>query len=193
MENHVLLARHRAHKGATSVLLTSTMTQESISLRELFNAEESALLRYAYGIVGQRETAEDLVQEAFLRLHEHWSEVTSPKAWMYRSIRNLALNYLRDHRRETPMDDKAEWQSETPQADEELGKMEAVGALRMLMAEMQEQDQQLIAMKYKRQLSYEDISKQTGLSVSNVGYKLHHLLKGLADSLRRLGVDSVEG
>jgi RNA polymerase sigma factor (sigma-70 family) len=193
MENHVLLARHRAHKGATSVLLTSTMTQESISLRELFNAEESALLRYAYGIVGQRETAEDLVQEAFLRLHEHWSEVTSPKAWIYRSIRNLALNYLRDHRRETPMDDKAEWQSETPQADEELGKMEAVGALRMLMAEMQEQDQQLIAMKYKRQLSYEDISKQTGLSVSNVGYKLHHLLKGLADSLRRLGVESVEG
>jgi RNA polymerase sigma-70 factor (ECF subfamily) len=169
------------------------MTQESISLRELFNAEESALLRYAYGIVGQRETAEDLVQEAFLRLHEHWSEVTSPKAWIYRSIRNLALNYLRDHRRETPMDDKAEWQSETPQADEELGKMEAVGALRMLMAEMQEQDQQLIAMKYKRQLSYEDISKQTGLSVSNVGYKLHHLLKGLADSLRRLGVESVEG
>jgi RNA polymerase sigma-70 factor (ECF subfamily) len=71
--------------------------------------------------------------------------------------------------------------------------MEAVGALRMLMAEMQEQDQQLIAMKYKRQLSYEDISKQTGLSVSNVGYKLHHLLKGLADSLRRLGVESVEG
>ena len=193
MENHVLLARHRAHKGATSVLLTSTMTQESISLRELFNAEESALLRYAYGIVGQRETAEDLVQEAFLRLHEHWSEVTSPKAWIYRSIRNLALNYLRDHRRETPMDDKAEWQSETPQADEELGKMEAVGALRMLMAEMQEQDQQLISMKYKRQLSYEDISKQTGISVSNVGYKLHHLLKGLADSLRRLGVDSVEG
>jgi RNA polymerase sigma-70 factor (ECF subfamily) len=193
MENHVLLARHRAHKGATSVLLTSTMTQDSISLRELFNAEESALLRYAYGIVGQRETAEDLVQEAFLRLHEHWSEVTSPKAWIYRSIRNLALNYLRDHRRETPMDDKAEWQSETPQADEELGKMEAVGALRMLMAEMQEQDQQLIAMKYKRQLSYEDISKQTGLSVSNVGYKLHHLLKGLADSLRRLGVESVEG
>jgi RNA polymerase sigma-70 factor (ECF subfamily) len=63
----------------------------------------------------------------------------------------------------------------------------------MLMAEMQEQDQQLIAMKYKRQLSYEDISKQTGLSVSNVGYKLHHLLKGLADSLRRLGVESVEG
>ena len=193
MENHVLLARHRAHKGATSVLLTSTMTQESISLRELFNAEESALLRYAYGIVGQRETAEDLVQEAFLRLHEHWSEVTSPKAWIYRSIRNLALNYLRDHRRETPMDDKAEWQSETPQADEELGKMEAVGALRMLMAEMQEQDQQLISMKYKRQLSYEDISKQTGISVSNVGYKLHHLLKGLADSLRRLGVESVEG
>jgi RNA polymerase sigma-70 factor (ECF subfamily) len=51
----------------------------------------------------------------------------------------------------------------------------------------------LIQLKYHGSLSYDDISKRTGLSVSNVGYKLHHLLKGLADSLRRMGVESVEG
>lgn len=169
------------------------MTEERPSLRTLFDSEESALFRFAYGIVGQREAAEDLVQEAFLRLHEHWQEVENPCAWLYRSIRNMALNHLRDHRRETAMDEGSDWASDSPTAVELLGRHEAVGVLRLLMAEMPPQDQQLIAWKYSGSLSYEEISKRSGLSVSNVGYKLHHLLKGLADAMRRMGVESREG
>lgn len=169
------------------------MTEDRPSLRALFDSEESALLRFAHGIVGQRETAEDLVQEAFLRLHEHWLEVENPRAWLYRSIRNMALNHLRDHRRETAMEEGSEWASESPTAAEVLGRSEAIGVLRMLMAEMPQQDQQLILWKYTGSLSYDEISKRSGLTVSNVGYKLHHLLKGLADSMRRMGVESKEG
>lgn len=169
------------------------MTEDRPSLRTLFDSEESALLRFAHGIVGQRETAEDLVQEAFLQLHEHWQEVENPRAWLYRSIRNMALNHLRDHRRETAMEEGSEWASETPTAVEVLGRSEAIGVLRMLMAEMPQQDQQLILWKYTGSLSYDEISKRTGLTVSNVGYKLHHLLKGLADAMRRMGVESKEG
>jgi RNA polymerase sigma-70 factor (ECF subfamily) len=169
------------------------MTENKPSIRDIFDSEESALLRFAYGICGQRETAEDIVQEAFLRLHEHWDEVQNPLAWLYRSIRNLALNHIRDHRKESPMQDGEEWQSESPMASEVLGKMEAVGVLRMLMADMHDEDRNIIDLKYHRQMSYEDISKRTGLTVSNVGYKLHHLLKNLADSLRRMGVEGAEG
>jgi len=63
----------------------------------------------------------------------------------------------------------------------------------MLMAEMSPQDQQLILWKYNGSLSYDEISKRTGLTVSNVGYKLHHLLKNLADAMRRMGVETKEG
>ncbi|MFY7817712.1 MAG: RNA polymerase sigma factor [Akkermansiaceae bacterium] len=166
---------------------------EKPSLRGVFDAEESALLRFAFGVVAHRETAEDLVQEAFLRLHEHWNEVENPRAWLYRSIRNMALNHLRDHKRETAMEEGREWASESLTADEVLGRHEAVGVLRMLMAELPAQDQQLILWKYSGSLSYEEISKRSGLSVSNVGYKLHHLLKGLADAMRRMGVESRQG
>ena len=181
-------------RSAAEVLRSSdTMTENKPSIRDIFDSEESALLRFAYGICGQRETAEDIVQEAFLRLHEHWDEVQNPLAWLYRSIRNLALNHIRDHRKESPMQEGEEWQSESPMASEVLGKMEAVGVLRMLMADMHDEDRNIIDLKYQRQMSYEDISKRTGLTVSNVGYKLHHLLKNLADSLRRMGVEGAEG
>ncbi len=163
------------------------------SLRQVFESEESALLRYAHGLVGQRETAQDLVQEAFFKLHRHWDEVTHPRAWLFRAIRNLALNHLRDHRRESPIDSSHEWQSDAPNPEQALGRLEAVGTLQLLIAELAPDDRTLIALKYQENLKYDQISERTGLSVGNVGYKLHHTLKNLADSLRRLGVESADG
>ena len=167
--------------------------QEKSSLRQVFETEESPLLRYAHGLVGQRETAEDLVQEAFLKLHAHWDEVIHPRAWLFRCVRNLALSYIRDHKRETPMEPNREWESNNPGPEQTLGKLEAIGTLQLLVAELQEDDRNLISLKYIEGLKYDQISQRTGLSVGNVGYKLHHALKGLADSLRRLGVETADG
>jgi len=167
--------------------------EEKTTLRQVFDTEESPLLRYAYGLVGQRETAEDLVQDAFLKLHAHWDEVIHPRAWLFRCIRNLALSHIRDHKRETPMDSDREWESPTLDPKQVLGKLEAVGTLQLLIAELHEDDRALISLKYQEGLKYDQISQRTGLSIGNVGYKLHHALKNLADSLRRLGVESPEG
>ncbi|MCF7733039.1 MAG: sigma-70 family RNA polymerase sigma factor [Akkermansiaceae bacterium] len=168
-------------------------SDQPITLQEVFAKEESPLLRYAYGIVGQRETAEDLVQEVFLRLHTHWDEVTNPRAWLFRSVRNLALNHLRKSRSQTALDSQPELPSAEPDPEQALGQLEAIGSLQFLIAELPPQDQQLIRLKYQRKLKYDQISQQTGLSVGNVGYRLHHLLKNLADSLRKLGIESAEG
>src|SRR5476651_44864 len=74
------------------------------SFAELFAAEEGGLLRFAQGLTGRREVAEELVQESFLRLHQLGEEVRNPRAWLYHCVRNLALNHRRDHRREAPLD-----------------------------------------------------------------------------------------
>jgi len=163
------------------------------SLREVFAAEETPLLRYAYGLVRQRETAEDLVQEAFLRLHAHWDKVGTPRAWLYRAVRNLALNHLRDHRRETPMEITPEPPSPAADPGRALCRDEALGTLQLLLAGLREEERSLIGLKYHDGLKYEQISERTGLSVGNVGYKLHHLLKDLAASLRSLGIESADG
>lgn len=167
--------------------------EEKPTLRTVFEAEESPLLRYAHGLVGQRETAEDIVQDAFLKLHAHWEEVTHPRAWLFRCTRNLALSHIRDHKRESPIADGQEFPSTQDEPDQTLGKLEALGTLQLLVAELHEDDRKLISLKYHDGLKYDQISQRTGLSVGNVGYKLHHALKNLADSLRRLGVESAEG
>jgi len=193
METLAAIAPPGVDTGDIPVMTFREPMEDSQTLRQVFEKEESSLLRFAFGLVGQRETAEDLVQEAFLKLHAHWEDVANPRAWLFRAVRNLALNHLRDHKRETVLDAAKEWESGAPDPERTLGKMEAMGTLRMLISELKEDDQQLIGLKYHEGLKYDQISERTGMSVGNVGYKLHHLLKGLADAMRRLGVEGVEG
>jgi RNA polymerase sigma factor (sigma-70 family) len=74
-----------------------------------------------------------------------------------------------------------------------MGRSEAIGAVRMLLAEMPDEDRSLITLKYNEGLKYEEISRRTGLSVGNVGFRLHHALKRLLDGLRRAGIEGSEG
>jgi RNA polymerase sigma-70 factor (ECF subfamily) len=163
-----------------------------VDLAALFESEESGLLRFAIGLVGRRSVAEELVQEAFLRLHRGRDGVEKPKAWLYRCVHNLALNHLRDRPIEAELDEKAVPGIEAFPV-EALGRNEAVGMVRLLLAEMPPEDRTLIQLKYHDGLRYREISKRTGLSVGNVGYRLHHVLKGLADSLRHAGIEGSQG
>jgi RNA polymerase sigma factor (sigma-70 family) len=174
------------------VPIVLAIKQEEPTLVALFESEESPLLSFAIGLVKQRWVAEELVQDAFLRLHEVWAQVENPRAWLYRTVRNLALNHIRDHRRETVLGEAPDTASDTG-PDEELGRMEAIGMVRLLLAGLQPEDRDLIRMKYHEDLKYGEISERTGLGVGNVGYKLHHLLKGLADALRHAGIEGSRG
>lgn len=165
-----------------------------LTLRSLFDTEETPLLRYAFSLTGRREVAEEIVQEVFMQLHTHWEDVDAPKAWLFRSVRNRAYNYIRDNQQVILNSDDCNLQSqnaedETPEAI--LLRMEATGALRQILEELDETDRQLVKMKYFEDLKYRDISAQTGLSISNVGYRLHHILKELAGKLRPLGFDKI--
>ena len=164
------------------------------TLRELFDSEESSLLRYAFSLTGRRAVAEEIVQEVFLRLHTQWDEVQSPRAWLYRSVRNRAFNHHRDNKREILSFDGRDRQSvgsddDTP--DSRLLRRELSAELRLIIEELADDDRQLVKLKYFQNLKYCDISAQTGLSIGNVGYRLHHILKGLAEKLRRLGIDDL--
>jgi RNA polymerase sigma-70 factor (ECF subfamily) len=175
-----------------AALLAEVKPAKPADIGAVFETEESGLLRFAIGLVGRRMVAEELVQETFLRLHKVWAEVENPRAWLYRSLRNLALNHLRDHPQETELTEETAHSSENLPV-ETLGRDEAVGMVRLLIAELPENDRSLVRLKYHDDLRYEEISKRTGLSVGNVGYRLHHVLKTLAEALRRAGIEGSQG
>ncbi len=166
------------------------MSPRKPGMREVFEAEEEGLVRFAFGLMGRRDLAEELVQEGFLALFENYEEVQNPKAWLYRAIRNKALNEIRKRKREVldeSVGEEEDIEREAP--DEVLGRLEAAGQLQLLIADLSVRDGELVRMKYFEGLDYKEIAQRSEMSVGNVGYRLHHVLKSLADGLRKVGVE----
>ena len=166
------------------------------TIEELFAALESPLLSYALRLAGDAGGAEDIVQEAFMRLHAQFDEVREPRRWLYRTVHNLALNHRRQAGKVVPLnppgddgsltaDDTADPQ---PLPDEQIARWEGIGLVRLSLETLDDRSRELVRLKFNEELSYKEISARTGLNIGHVGYLLHHALKAIADELARNGV-----
>ena len=154
-------------------------------MRDQLVRHEAALMRYAASITGDVERARDVVQETFLRLwqadREELGEHVAP--WLFAVCRNRALDVARKEVRmqlvgSAPAEKAAEG-GETP-----LGQVMAKEATRRALAGLEglaPREREVVRLKFQGGLSYKEISAVTGLSVSNVGYVLHHALKALRE------------
>lgn len=174
----------------------STGSPGSETITELFETLESPLLAYALRFVSETDMAQDLVQEAFLRLHAQFEQVRTPRSWLYRTVHNLALNHQRDRRRIVPLDPEpaegtaspGEAPDPQPLPDEQIARWEGVGLVRLGLQNLDARSRQLLTLKFQEELSYQQISARTGLTVGHVGYLLHHSLKALAVELAKAGL-----
>jgi RNA polymerase sigma-70 factor (ECF subfamily) len=174
--------------------------QSPETIEALFAALESPLLCYALRLAGGRAVAEDLVQEAFMKLHAQFAEVREPRRWLYRTVHNLALNHRRNsakfvalepvpHESHEPHPSPESYSAdETPLPDAQIIRLENIGQVRLSLAALDQRSQELIRLKFHEDLSYAQISARTGLKSGHVGYLLHHALKTIAAELAKTGV-----
>lgn len=164
------------------------------TLHDLFEQLEAPLLRFAYKLTMNADTAQDLVQEAFIRLAPRQAEVANPRAWLYATVHNQAMNHLRAQGKIVSLQ-SAVGGEDTAAADcalpaEVLEIRERNGQVRTCIERLNERERLLIQLKYHQNLSYQEIAQRTGMTVSNVGYVLHHALKSLEVELRQEGLAS---
>jgi RNA polymerase sigma factor (sigma-70 family) len=166
------------------------------SIEELFQALEAPLLSYAVRLLEDMTLAEDIVQEAFLRLHAQFDQVREPRRWLYRTVHNQALNHRRDTRKIVPLDPAGEDNHGTvhepadpkPLPDEQIARLERIGLVRLSLETLDARSRELVRLKFNEDLSYKEISSRTGLTIGHVGYLLHHALKAVAAELASAGV-----
>jgi RNA polymerase sigma-70 factor (ECF subfamily) len=185
-----------------SLKMSEDMTKEKgeadespLTLQEIFESMEGPLLAYVYHLMNDRDEAQDIVQESFLRLHQHFDEVRQPSAWLYRTSRNLAFSYKRKHGKVVPFspivgeDDSPSMEQidEQPLPDDRTEHLESVGLAMLCLDRLAEDMRTLVKMKFVEGLSYKEMAATTGMSIGNVGYKLHHAIKLLAGEMEREG------
>jgi RNA polymerase sigma-70 factor (ECF subfamily) len=166
------------------------------TIEELFAALESPLLGYALRYTGELALAEDVVQEAFMKLHVQFESVARPRQWLYRTVHNLALNQRRAAGKSVSLDqssnDGKSSADETADPallpDEQIIRLEGIGQVRLSLETLDDRSRKLVKLKFNDELSYKDIAARTGLTAGNVGFILHHALKTIAAELAKTGV-----
>ena len=191
------VTRGKHPSGMASGQPDKPSVQSPETIEALFAALESPLLSYALRLSGERVVAEDLVQEAFMKLHAQFAEVREPRRWLYRTVHNLALNHRRNSAKNVPFApvvDESHESNESyasdavPLPDAQIIRMESIGLVRLSLAALDERSREIIRLKFNEDLSYAEISVRTGLKTGHVGYLLHHALKTIAAELAKTGV-----
>ncbi len=159
------------------------------TIERLFQALESPLLKYALRLTRDFNAAQDLVQEAFLRLHSQFEQIRIRRAWLYRTVHNLATHQQQNrHPADGPPPPGAEAAPAQPLPDEQTTGRERIGQARQCLENLDERSRELLRLKFREGMSYQQISARTGLTAGQVGCLLHHALKKTAEEFAKIGV-----
>ena len=94
--------RERLRELDDSAVVSAYLDGESRAFDELVNRYQNRLLNFVYRTTGDRERAEDLVQEVFVRVYRHIQRFDRSRkfsTWIYTIASNLAKNELRNRSR----------------------------------------------------------------------------------------------
>lgn len=192
--------RLAATEANTGVELRAPLERENIEKRgspnhrenliQLFREVRTPLYSYLVCIGLKPYEADDIVQEAFLRLHrqlESGTTIDEPRAWLFRVARNASLNAQRTRRRwvfETelsPAEDSVLQQRSSPEGtpEEVYLKKEEMKQLDARIGELTEQQRQCVYLRAQG-LRYREIASVLGVTVSSAAELLQRAIVRLA-------------
>src|ERR1700736_6645977 len=150
---------------------------------KLFTESRQSLIRYIQRFVGSSETAKEIVQEAFLRTYRQRESVTTLRAFLFSTARNLAANEYR-HRRiveKGPLGDFGDsWvATERESLEAEPLRDERNRLILEAIDRLPPQCRAAFTLRVFHQCSYKEVAERLGISAKTVE---KHIARGLRDT-----------
>lgn len=148
--------------------------------------------RLALGLVGNKDDAYDISQEAFLRVYRSADTYDSSQPflpWFYRIVSNLCRTWLRrrgrrDHRM-VDVEDTSFLLVDESNPEAALEQKEAVGILRKALLALSYDDREIITLQHFRGMSYDEIAELLCIPRGTVMSRLYYARKKLAQQMRQ--------
>ncbi|MCZ6597777.1 MAG: RNA polymerase sigma factor [Planctomycetota bacterium] len=182
-------------EAETTRLMTATKNGDTAAFDELIVQLRGRAFTVAHVLVGSREDALDLCQEAFFktyRARDTYRESEPFLPWFHRILRNTCFSFLRKHRRlkHVSLSGRADDQSEWEIADDEPGPHhgaehgEMIVAFRRAYEKLSARDREILALRHFRDLSYREIAHSLDIPEGTVMSRLFHARRRLREELR---------
>jgi RNA polymerase sigma-70 factor (sigma-E family) len=167
-----LVAAARRRRPGRTTATTSVAAELDASFEAVFAEEHEPMVRLAFLLVGDEDDAEELVQEAFVALHEHWDRVDRPGAY----LRQCVVNRSRDLLRRRAVARRLRWPTRD---DAELGADHLLDALAALPVRRRA----AVVLRYYEGRSEAEIARMLGVRPGTVKSLLHRALAQLREAI----------
>ena len=153
----------------------------------LFRQYYEQLYYFASRFLKDSQTSENIVQDVFVKLWEQREKLeisTNVKSYLYTSVKNHSLNYLKRESRLFSIDDQLNLAEEKSiSTEDDYIKDESFRAVHKAIDELPEKCRQIYLMKRYDDLSYNEISEILGISINTIKTQMKRALKALSEKL----------
>ncbi len=156
----------------------------SATLRDALIAEMSSLRAFGVSLCGDKERADDLVQETLFKAWNHldsFREGTNLKAWLFTILRNTYFSERRKRRREVE-DADGSYAAQLASPPEQPGHME-MQDFRAVLARLPDDQREALILVGAAGFSYEEAAQISGCPVGTIKSRVNRARSRLADLL----------
>ena len=131
---------------------------------------QQKLLHYVLRIINDRHTAEDIVQESFIKVYKNIGRIDTKRKFspfLYTVVKNETMTYFRNRRQTVSLDGKMDI-IDFDDSIERISRKEEQNKLKKALEALEKKYKEVIKMFYFYDLSYREISKKLKIPVNTV-------------------------
>jgi RNA polymerase sigma-70 factor (ECF subfamily) len=195
---------HRTTEEAA--LVRRVQAKDEMAFREIVERYQSKVYSIIYGILRNRNDAEDIAQQVFAKIYfsiGNFDFRSSLLTWIYKITVNECYDYLRKKRvrklvYESDFSEEDALQMENSQTAVDLNApvdetLERRDLLLKMLSKVSEEDRMLMLLKEVEGHSVEELAQMTGMNENTIKVKLFRTRQKLLKAAQRLGRGPVAG
>jgi RNA polymerase sigma-70 factor (ECF subfamily) len=182
-----------------SILVKNYIAGDEKALEILINRHNQRISSFIYSKVLDRDVAEDIFQDTFIKVIKtlkkgNYSEEGKFLPWVMRIAHNLIIDYFRKNKRMPKFEGSDDFNIFSVIKDEKLNvekqiiKDQIESDLTLLIEELPEDQKEVLVMRIYKDMSFKEISENTGVSINTALGRMRYALINLRKIVDRKNI-----
>ncbi|HLV92508.1 MAG TPA: sigma-70 family RNA polymerase sigma factor [Aequorivita sp.] len=176
--------------SSDAFLVSAYINGDESALSELITRHKQRIYSFIYSKVFDRDVSEDIFQDTFIKVIKTlkkggYNEEGKFLPWVMRIAHNLVIDHFRKNNRMPKFENKNDFNifsvlsDQVPNVEKRIIKGQVENDVRRLIQELPEDQKEVLVMRIYKEMSFKEISEQTGVSINTALGRMRYALINL--------------
>jgi len=177
----------KKNKSTDAHLVSAYMKGDELAISELITRHKQKIYSFIYSKVYDRDVSEDIFQDTFIKVintlkRGAYNEEGKFIPWVMRISHNLVIDYFRKNNRMPKFENNSDFDifsvlhDGSLNAEKTMIKGQVEEDLKRIIQELPEDQKEVLLMRIYKEMSFKDISEQTGVSINTALGRMRYAL-----------------